>query len=86
MKRSSKQTEYVVLLFKKKKKTSMWMSVSKGTPSKPKVKQLSMWLVEQLSKGIDLQIMHAEWSMDYGILLNPSLINQDFLGAWFDRL
>lgn len=30
------------------------MSVSKGTPSKPKVKQLSMWLVEQLSKGIDL--------------------------------
>ena len=33
----------------------MWMSVSKGTPSKPKVKQLSMWLVEQLSKGIDLQ-------------------------------
>ena len=38
----------------------MWMSVSKGTPSKPKVKQLSMWLVEQLSKGIDLQIMHAE--------------------------
>lgn len=30
------------------------MSVSKGTPSKPKVKQLSIWLVEQLSKGIDL--------------------------------
>lgn len=86
MRRSSKNTEYVVVLLKKKNKTSMWMSVSKGTPLKPKVKQLSMWLVEQLSKGIDLQIMHAEWSMDCGILLNPSLINQDFLGAWFDRL